>query len=370
MSRALVQKIADAVMYEGYLLYPYRQSALKNRLRWTFGVLYPEAYCRSEGDTSFMQTECLVVSGTRTRLEWTLRFLQLVAEEAVEREVAGSLNLANLSGRSLAMPFSFPAGNEQLAGTVTCSATPLSADLVKLCVRIENQSSLDKQVDRDQAMPRSLISTHTILRVEDGEFVSLFEPPEEFAGFVTGCRNVGTWPVLVGAAGDRNWMLSAPIMLYEYPSIASASPGNLFDGTEIDELLTLRIRTMTDEEKMSLRADDRACQLLEKVEQLAPEQLLRLHGTMRLGPWDETDWKPGDRVRLQPRGQADVFDLALAGKVATVQTVEKDLEGRIYLAITLDDDPGREFGLQGKPGHRFFFRPEELVRIGTTEGKP
>src|SRR5262249_13690350 len=249
MSRALVQKIADAILYEGYLLYPYRTSALKNRLRWMFGVLYPEAYCRSGTDAFLMQTECLVVGNGQTHLALTVRFLQVVGQEAVERVVAGNQIISDLADESVAVPFSFPAASEPLAGVVMCSVEPLCTDLFKLCIRIANQSFLPKDVDRDQALAQSLVSTHTILGVQDGEFVSLLEPPQEQGEFVARCRNVGTWPVLAGIPGQRNWMLSSPILLYDYPRVASESPGDLFDATEIDELLTLRIRTMTDAEK-------------------------------------------------------------------------------------------------------------------------
>jgi hypothetical protein len=368
MSRALVQKIADAMLYEGYLLYPYRASALKNRLRWTFGILYPEAYCRSETDASSMQTECLVAGSGQTRLEWTVRFLQVVGEGAVERVVAGNQTISDLSDESASIPFSFPATKEPLTGAVMCSVEPLSTDLLKLSIRIANQSLLQKDADRDQALAQSLTSTHTILGVQDREFVSLLEPPEEQAAFVARCRNIGTWPVLVGNPGQRNWMLSSPILLYDYPRVAGESPGDLFDATEIDELLTLRIRTMTDAEKRAVRADDRARRLLERVEELDSEQLLQLHGTMRSLEPGPSNFKAGDRVRLRPRPGADVFDLALAGKQAMIQAVETDLEGRVFLAVTVDDDPGRDFGLAGKPGHRFFFRAEELERIDAAEG--
>jgi hypothetical protein len=70
--------------------------------------------------------------------------------------------------------------------------------------------------------------------------------------------------------------------------------------------------------------------------------------------------KPGDRVRLCPRGGADIFDLALAGKTAVIASIEQDFENRIHLAVTVDDDPGRDLGLTGKPGHRFFFGPDEV----------
>src|SRR6185312_7101888 len=75
---------------------------------------------------------------------------------------------------------------------------------------------------------------------------------------------------------------------------------------------------------------------------------------------DGVHLKAGDRVRLWPLGDADIFDLALKGKAATVASIEQDLEGRIYVAVTIDDDPGRDLGAEGKPGHRFFFRPEEV----------
>ena len=70
--------------------------------------------------------------------------------------------------------------------------------------------------------------------------------------------------------------------------------------------------------------------------------------------------KPGDRVRLRPRKGGDIMDIALAGKAATIASIEQDFENRIHLAVTIDDDPGRDFGFDGKPGHRFFFSPEEV----------
>jgi hypothetical protein len=70
--------------------------------------------------------------------------------------------------------------------------------------------------------------------------------------------------------------------------------------------------------------------------------------------------RQGDRVRLHPRGRADIMDLALAGMSATVEAIEQDFEGRVYLAVTVDDDPGKDLGALRQPGHRFFFQPEEV----------
>jgi hypothetical protein len=70
--------------------------------------------------------------------------------------------------------------------------------------------------------------------------------------------------------------------------------------------------------------------------------------------------RAGDRVRLRPRGRADILDLALAGKTATVEVIEQDYEERIWLAVTVDDDPGRDLGKLRQPGHQFFFQTEEI----------
>ena len=65
----------------------------------------------------------------------------------------------------------------------------------------------------------------------------------------------------------------------------------------------------------------------------------------------------GATVRLHPSCRADILDLALAGKAATVRGVERDYEGRTYIAVTLNDDPGQDLGAFG---HRFFMRPDEV----------
>jgi hypothetical protein len=128
----------------------------------------------------------------------------------------------------------------------------------------------------------SLVSTHTILGVREGEFVSFLDPPECWREAAAACRNIGTWPVLAGEEGQKDTMLSSPIILYDYPQVAPESPGDFFDGTEIDEMLTLRIMTLTDDEKCAMAAvDERAGALLARTEALALEQLLGLHGTVR-----------------------------------------------------------------------------------------
>jgi hypothetical protein len=170
-----------------------------------------------------------------------------------------------------------------IRGTVELSAEDLADGLFKLTVRICNETPLANtaQVMRDQAQLCALMSTHSILAVCAGEFVSLTDPPDARRAQAARCHNEGAWPVLVGAEGDKDTMLSSPIILYDYPQIAPESPGDLFDATEIDEILTLRILALTDEEKQEMAAlDPRARALLQRTETLAREQLMGLHGTM------------------------------------------------------------------------------------------
>jgi hydrogenase maturation protease len=129
---------------------------------------------------------------------------------------------------------------------------------------------------------QSLVSTHTVLGVHGGEFVSLLETPDEFQSAARTCQNIGAWPVLVGEMNERNLMLSSPIILYDYPKIAPESAGDLFDGTEIDEILGLRILTLTEEEKREMRClDERTRKILERIEALPRKQWKEMHGTLR-----------------------------------------------------------------------------------------
>jgi hydrogenase maturation protease len=343
MNEVLVKRIADAVLYEGYILYPYRPS-VKTRQRWTFGGLYPRSYSEAQkgSDGWVVQTECLVQGGEHTILQVKVRFLHLLDrlvgqlecpvnelsagaepafrvverlliggrllhtwQEAVEREyLLDDLNLLSLAARPRRSELSFPARRElepvrglrgeivavlvreqqAVAGGIEVLAEPAAEGLFKVRVRVENRTSLEdaEQRSRDEALLRAMISTHTVLGAREGAFVSLVDPPEEWRALAESCKNCGTWPVLVGQAGEKDTLLSAPIILYDYPQIAPESPGDLFDSTEIDEILTLRILTLTAEEKQVAAAvDERVRALLQRTELLANEQLLGLHGAVR-----------------------------------------------------------------------------------------
>ena len=343
MNRALVDPIADAVLYEGYILYPYRPS-IKNRQRWTFGGLYPEPYvgAHAGSDAFANQTECLVHGTPETTVEAAIRFLHLtdrqagevvppladwpasgeppsrpvetlrVAErlfqswqEAEEREIAfGEVTLGDLIDRPHGLPFSFPGGRrsepvrgaagevvgvlareqQAIAGTVEGSAARIDEGLYRVTLRVANHTTMADaaSASRDDALMRTLVSTHAVLGVRRGEFVSLLDPPDRWRDAAAACRNVGNWPVMVGEEGRKDMMLASPIILYDYPQVAPESRGDFFDGTEIDEMLTLRVLTMTAEEKSAMAAvDGRAGDLLARVEGMARDQLLGLHGTIR-----------------------------------------------------------------------------------------
>ncbi len=315
MNREFVNRIAAAVLYEGYLLYPYRPS-VKNRQRWTFGGLLPDSYCaaKQSGDASTMQTECIVrrrpASGDASPcVDVAVRFLHLVHrtegehrlnawQEAVEREVRlDGLPLDALLGRSMRRQFSFPheirtdppvtREEQAIEGSVKISVAATDVtDCYRLTVCIANETPFDSSADRtrDDALLCSFASTHMVLVAQGGgaEFVSMTDPPAECRPAVDACRNIGAWPILVGEAGETDTVLCSPIILSDYPQLAPESPGDLFDGCEIDEILTLRIMALTDEEKREMRAtDDRAAALLERTEALTREQLMSLHGTVR-----------------------------------------------------------------------------------------
>jgi hypothetical protein len=260
MTEDVVRQIANAVLYEGHLLFPYRLSALKNRQRWTFGGVYPAAYARTTGDRSRVSFECLV-EGAVPRLDVEFRFLQIVRradhDEAVERVArVGELEY------------------EPVRGRVEARTAEVRPGLHRLSASIENTSAWSGCA-REEAMHHTLASAHAVARVAGGAFCSPRESPEPL-------RNDGLWPVLVGETGDRSTLLASPIILDDYPRVAPESPGDFFDSCEIDQLLVLSILGLSDEEKREMRSGDpRARELLERTEAMLPEQLMRLYGAWR-----------------------------------------------------------------------------------------
>ncbi len=341
MNLEKIDKIANAVLYEGYMLYPYRASSVKNQQRFNWGALAPKTFSEvNKGSDVFeMQTECILQGDGNTQVDIKVRFLHLVSreigklenplnelpansepdfqivktletngviyqtwQEAVERDV--DLLTFNLNETNVNHQFSFPSKREleplrdendkivgvfvrsqkEIRGEINVKIAEAQSGLYKLTVLIRNLTEFEnaQERSRDDALLHSSVSTHTILSATGGEFVSLLDYPDELKDVVAGCKNIKTYPILVGEEGERNCLLSSPIILYDYPQIANESAGDLFDGLEIDEILTLRIMTLTEEEKREMRGlDEHSRRILERTEMMPEEHLLKMHGALR-----------------------------------------------------------------------------------------
>ncbi|MCZ2403496.1 hypothetical protein IV498_09955 [Paenarthrobacter sp. Z7-10] len=466
-SLSLARVIADAVLYEGYLLYPYRASSQKNQSRWQFGILGPPgASAAGVGEESSMFADCLLQAGPAAGIEVRIRFLALQTrtaekandddgftevpelrigalrwlswDEATEHEVAlGPFNTAELMA-GCSIPVQIPASREieplidasgnvagrlvrsrrALQGTVTLQAAEVRGSfagtgrLLRVRVTAENTAAgvaSDKQV----AIATSFIGTHLLLSVEDSDFLSLLDPPEAAREAAASCSQHRCWPVLAGPEGQTDVLLLSPIILYDHPAVAPESSVALFDATEIDEILTLRILTLTEEEKSEARATDpRAGAIIDKCEAMSADELAQLHGALRNphalddtagtaavptagGPpmgadvfpglsglssteapwWDpaedasvrpETDAvmidgipvARGSRVTITPRRRADAQDLFSAGQIARVTGVHFDVDGSTHVAVVIEADPAAE--LQEWYGRYLYFAPDEL----------
>jgi len=458
MSLDEVRKVADAVLYEGYILYPYRASSQKNHSRWQFGVLMPPSYTAADpSENSALQAECVFEHYDEPAIEVTLRFLQVqrrrtkgtapgttgtpapdalgpaVWDEAVEQEVTVIVPSTELLGPGAVVQFVIPGGEESetmpgarvvrrrepLTGSVSVTATPLPGpwQAARLTVRAVNESPAAAS-SRDEALPAALVAAHLIITVSGGAFMSMTDPPEWASHEVAACQNTGCWPVLAGPEGSRQVMLASPIILPEHAQIAAESPGELYDGTEIDEILTLRTLALSDEEKAAARATDpRAAALIDRVDAMDAPTMEQLHGVIRAmtgpptapgslstglagdglddrgqvstGPlaglagaetgvpwWDPgadasvspaTDFvvvngqrvAAGSRVILRPGARrADAQDMFLADRAALVEAVLIDVDDTTYLAVTLEDDPAAD--LQSAHGRFLYFAPDEV----------
>jgi hypothetical protein len=432
VSARAAEQIADAVLYEGYVLYPYRASAAKNRLRWQVGLVMPRDYADATGsDPWFVQTECLVEPRAGAALTVRVRCLhvqerqvercrgasesswqavdslivgprQFVTwEEAVARDFLREFLPVHESSGDWTFEWTLDGGNSaeilrddsgRLVGRIVRRTACVTSAIrvhtepcgafTKIRVRVENVTPCAARSlsERAAAVRQSLAGTHAILSVDKGAFVSLLEPAPSAEVAAASCRNLHTWPVLVGARGSRDVMLSSPIVLYDYPAVAPESPGDFCDATEIDEMLMLRVQTLTAEEKREACAtDDRAARIIDRADGASRETMGRLHGAIR-EPWEsflnppdaaapEAAWLDigpvrvgnGSRVRLKPTHRSDSMDICLDGRMATVTAVHRTLENAPYVSVVLDDDP---FGAAGARYRRaLFFHPDEIVPL-------
>lgn len=454
--------IADAVLYEGYLLYPYRANSTKNQCRWQFGVLGPPGAAESGlGEEHELSTQFLIryALGCPTTLTMAVRFLQhqhrqaetatgnskfvavdelitsegphLTWDEAVEHEIF--LDPICLGHKGSEQTWTIPLNasatlstEEYDTGRLVRTRYPLHAQLVVnttptaigahpeeyclMSVSITNTGA--PAADKEDALARSFIGTHIIAHIDGGHFISLLEPPEHARSAIAQCTHHRCFPVLTGQSGDDDLLLISPIILYDYPEIAAQSAGALYDSTEIDEILTLRVLTMTDQEKAQARATDPlAAHIIERCETMSPQQMQQLHGVLRqphhhndkyspnapdtaettnprllpdipdgINWWDplaDNDVQPeidaiiingiavsrGSQVILHPARRADAQDIFIAGHQARVTSVHADVDGNTHVAVVVDDDPAAD--MHEWYGRYLYFAPDEIEPLDT-----
>jgi hypothetical protein len=431
--------LADAILFEGYVLYPYRANDTKNKVRWQFGVLVPPAYAELDpSERAWLQVECLL-EGRDAQVTVRVRFLH-VRKRTVERAVATvyepvmSLDVGDatylpcdeaavhevdvvLAGAETSHEIEVPGGTDTEsigdgAGRLVWQWQPLRAQLQasveslpgpyglrKVRCRLDNRtawrpSPLDAAANRPDALRSAVVAAHLVLAAEGGRFLSQLDPPEWASGYVAQCDHVGTFPVLVGPPSSSDLVLASPIILYDHAEVAPESEIAFCDATEMDEMLTLRAMTLTEDEKRQARGSDpRAAGIVDSVDHLPPELLDRLHGVIRsmrtvgspepIEPDPPPWWDPGaDRsvdpdndeilvdgvpvrrgaqVRLRPGSKrADAQDMFLDGRLAHVEAVLNDVDGQTHLAVALDDLV--EDGLN--PHGRFlYFAPDEIEPV-------
>ena len=484
---AAARRVADAILFEGYILYPYRATSAKNQLRWQFGMLGPAGAAQAGvGEEAGMRTTLLFEPGadtdayadaaadTEIGVDLTLRFLHpqfrsverrsgaafepveslttagthwipwheavvcevplsgITSDTVIPIEIAGSQETeplhddGRLAGRLVRI-------RERLRGQVRVSWRRLDAPrpLFAVDVEVTNLGRWDRSAGSDNARPEvrrtdaprpgarrtdaprtaaprsaardlaarvSFAGTHVVARAVGGRFLSLTDPPSWAAAAAAAGDQHRCWPVLLGEeGGPDDLVLVSPIILSDRPAVAPESAGDFFDATEIDEMLALRVRTLTDDEKAQARGTDpRAAEIVDRCDTMTDEVLARLHGTVRDsagGAFDQPDtpwWDPaadasvapetdtvvvagvaignGSKVRLHPLRRADAQDMFLAGQSATVAAVLHDVDDGVHVAVTLDDDPAND--LHAWYGRYHYFAPEELEPVREPVLKP
>ncbi len=284
--------VADAVLYEGYVLYPYRASSKKNQLRWQFGVVAPRAFVAAGGaESSTMRTEVIVETRSHCRLQVRVRALQVQArtiealdgaafegqgggdgylpvatldaggavwatfDEAVERQAdLVDIDLDVVANKPRVVEIALPEAREvspivddagrtvgravrtrsALAAQITVGAEMVDGPypLTRVWVVVDNLTDwAGPATSHDDVVRRSLVAVHLLAAVDGGRFVSLLDPPRFAEPAVAACTNTGTFPVLVGDPGADDVVLSSPIILYDHPAVAPESEGDMFDAT-------------------------------------------------------------------------------------------------------------------------------------------
>ncbi|HEY1510006.1 MAG TPA: hypothetical protein VGF93_13435 [Solirubrobacteraceae bacterium] len=373
-----LQQLVDSLLWEGYALYPYTPTATKNATPTPFGIVYPPVYAETLSSTyDHLELRCVLDAPPDAVLSAEVRFLAADGErhQAHERRV-------ELSGAMVGALSQVPADKQAsvspgsdappLAVALSLSVESLPDGLREVVFRVDNGTLVSSGLDRAGALGRSLISTHPIVKINGGRFVSPLERP---------CRSINTFPVLATPTDDV--VIGAAIVLPDHPEIAPESRGGLFDSTEIEEALLLHVHALSDGEREEIERHDPAVrEMVARAAAATPEEIIALHGrvTIRDPQTDEPPTEPpglvdprageesadvdgvtfrrGAAVVIRPAPDADLHARMLDGRTATIERIFTAYDGRTHLGVTIDDDPGQE--LMRDTGRYLFFFAEEV----------
>jgi hypothetical protein len=374
-----LKALIDSLLWEGYALYPYTPGATKNATPTPFGIVYPPAYAATLTSTfDHLLLRCELEAPADALLDAELYFLA----SGAERHQAGArtLSLAGAMLGALAVSAAEkeasvePEQGPPLVVGLTLSAVELGPGRYEASLRVENRTVASSGLDRAGALARSLLSTHPLLRVTGGRFISPLERSYD---------SENTFPVLATPNDDA--VLGAAIVLPDHPQIAPESRGGLFDSTEIEEALLLHVQVLSDEERAEIeRQDPTVREMIARAAAATPEEIIALHGRTELRdpqtnePPTEPAWLPdprageetvdvggktfrrGGKVMIRPPEDADIQARMLDGRIATIEKIFTDYDGKTHLGVTIDDDPGQEL-MRETGRYLYFFAPEVEV---------
>jgi hypothetical protein len=383
MSQTLAEpldQLVESLLWEGYALYPYTPGATKNATPTPFGIIYPPLYAIGAASTfDHLELRCVLDCPSSARLEGEVRFLAALGagHRAAARRIALPATSPAALAEAPAEHETTSAGDGSLTVALRLSALELDDGSYEVALRVENRTPCEHGLDRAGALAQSLVSTHPLLRVSGGRFISPLERP---------CASVNTYPVLASDADDV--VLGAAIVLPDHPRIAPESRGGLFDSTEIEEALLLHVQALSDEERAQIEAADPAVrEMVERAAAATPEDIVRLHGRVTMRDRDPVTESPpqpppglvdpsagqteavvdgvrfrqGDHVRLRPAPDADLHARLLDGRSATIERIFVDFDGKMHLGVTIDGDPGQE--LMRETNRLLFFFASEVEVI-------
>jgi hypothetical protein len=374
-----LEQLIDSLLYEGYALYPYTPGSTKNATPTPFGIVYPPVYAGGFSTTfDHLELRCVLEARADAVLRAEVRFL--VAGGERHKAAARRVDLAGAMVGALAVDTATkdariePEVGPPLYVRLRLGVERLGDGAHEVSLRVENRTLVSSGLDRAGALARSLLSTHPVIRVTGGRFISPLERR---------CDSVNTFPVLATPSDDA--VLGAAIVLPDHPQIAPESRGGLFDSTEIEEALLLHVQVLSDEERAEIEHQDPTVrEMIERAAAATPEDIIALHGRVEVrdphtdAPPVEPAWLPdprageetvdvggktfrrGGKVVIRPPEDADIQARMLDGRMATIEKIFTDYDGRTHLGVTIDDDPGQEL-MRETGRYLYFFAPEVEV---------